>query len=123
VTDEKKMKVEKTEENNVGNDKKPSWIKMKPAEVEKLVVNLANRGKSPAQIGLVLRDKHGIPRSKVFGRRISEILEEKGVEYRGEKVMVSEHVERLKKHIEKNKQDHPASRALSKRLWVVHKLK
>jgi len=119
MADEKK--TEKKEEKKP--DRKPSWIKMKPAEVEKLVVNLAKEGKSPAEIGLVLRDKHGIPKTKVFGKKICEILEEKEVEYKDEKFLVDGHVERLKKHIANNKHDHPASRSLSKKLWVVHKLK
>ena len=65
-------------------EKKPSWIKLKPKEVEDLVVDLAKKGESPAKIGLILRDKHGIPKTKVFGKKIKQILDQKGIEYKTE---------------------------------------
>ena len=102
---------------------KPSWVKMKPAELEKIVVELAKEGKSPAQIGLVLRDKHGVPKAKLFGKKIKKILEENKVGYKSDQNIIEDHIEPLKVHISKNKHDHPASRALTKKLWAVHNLK
>jgi len=60
---------------------KPSWIKMKSDEMEKIVVELAKKGESPAKIGLILRDKYGIPKVKLFGKRMVEIFAEHGVNY------------------------------------------
>ena len=42
----------------------PSWLKYKPAEVEKLVLKLAKEEKSSAEIGIILRDTYGIPNVK-----------------------------------------------------------
>lgn len=101
---------------------KPSWIKMKPAEMEKLVIALAKEGKTPAQIGLVLRDKHGVPKAKLFGKGIIDVLEEKGIEYKSNRRVVDERIAKLKGHIAKNKHDYPAARALTKELWALHRL-
>ncbi|MBS3099566.1 30S ribosomal protein S15 [Candidatus Pacearchaeota archaeon] len=118
----KEKDLEKTENNKEKEEKKSSWIKMKKEDVEKLVVSLAKEGRSSAQIGLELRDKHGIPKIKLFGKRISEILSEKGIEYKTEKHFVEKRVSNLRRHIDKNKKDYPASRALTKKLWVIKNL-
>ncbi|MBU1103511.1 MAG: 30S ribosomal protein S15 [Nanoarchaeota archaeon] len=114
------MSGEKKEESEKGA--KPSWIKMKPAELEKVVVELAKRGESPAKIGLILRDKYGIPKARIFGKKITEILKEKGVEYETSKDVVDRDIEKLKGHISKNKHDYPAKRALTKKQWDLYKI-
>jgi len=111
----------KTEENAKAKLAKPSWIKMKPAELEKIIIDLAKKGESPAAIGLVLRDKYGVPKAKLLGKRICQILDEKGIDYKEEVKIVQDRVDNLKKHLSGNKHDHPASRALTKKLWVIHK--
>lgn len=102
---------------------KPSWVKMKQAELEKIVIELAKEGKIPAQIGMVLRDKHGVPKAKLLGKKIKTILEENKVGYKSDQNIIEEQIEPLKVHISKNKHDHPASRALTKKLWAVHNVK
>ena len=101
---------------------KPSWVKMKPDEMEKIVVELARNGESPAKIGLILRDKYGIPKSRVFGKKITQILLEKNEKYPTEKEEIGKKIASLKEHTKKNKKDHPSSRALTKKLWVLYKL-
>lgn len=121
---EEKEKVEKTvkEEKSVKSDAKPNWIKMKPAELEKIVVDLAKKGEGLAKIGLILRDKHGVPKSRLFGKKISRILEDNNVIYKKEKDIFAARSENLKRHIERNKSDYPATRALTKNLWVLNKI-
>lgn len=99
---------------------KPSWIKIKPEEMEKIVLDLVKQGETPAKIGLILRDKYGIPKAKLLGKGINEIIAEKKVQYKTKKDIIQERIEKLKKHIEKNKYDHGAKRSLTKKLWVVH---
>lgn len=100
---------------------KPTWIKMKPAELEKKVVELAKEGKSPAQIGLILRDNHGVPRVKLMGKRVTHILKENNITYKSDKDVVDGKLEKLRSHIGKNKHDYSASRSLSKGLWDLRK--
>lgn len=122
---EKKLDSKEIAEENFVKEKKfsnlakPSWIKMKPKEMEEIIVEMAKQGETPAKIGLILRDKYGIPKSKLFGKRIAEILKEKGVSYKTEKDVLETNIERLRGHIARNKFDYGASRSLTKKLWVV----
>jgi|SRR3989338_3388456 len=97
-----------------------SWVKMKPAELENKIVELAKEGKSPAEIGMILRDKFGIPKTRIFGKRVNQILREKDVEIKSEKKIVEGKIAHLKEHIVKNKKDYPAARTLTKMLWNLH---
>lgn len=100
---------------------KPEWVKLKSSELESMVVELGREGKSAAEIGRILRDRHGVPKVRIFGRRVEKILKDKGIEYKDERKFIGRSVENLRRHIGENKFDHPASRALTKKLWVLHK--
>lgn len=53
----------------------PDWIQIENEEIEKLVVDLHKQGNSTSQIGLVLRDQHGIPSVKLaMGMKVTKIL-------------------------------------------------
>ena len=134
--DENKKQLEENQEmkmeNEVNFDKdkkpkkkklaKPSWVKMKQEEFEKIVVDLAKEGNGLAKVGLILRDKHGIPKSNVYGKKIKDILKEKNVKYASDKEIVENKIRKLREHIKKNKHDHTSTRALTKKLWVLHYL-
>jgi ribosomal protein S15P/S13E len=115
VKEEKAPKVETKKE-------KPNWVKMKPAEVESLIVELAKGGNSPAKIGLILRDEHGIPKTKLFGKRLSQVLREKGIKFETEEDGMKKKIETLQNHFGKNKHDYQASKALSKKLWAMNRM-
>ncbi len=94
---------------------KPSWLRYKPKEIELVVVKLAKEGKTPSQIGLVLRDTYGIPDVKVAaGIKISKILAEKGLlgKIPEDLMALIKKSIRLQKHLEANKQDKPVLRGL-----------
>jgi len=58
-------------------EKNPKWSP-KPKEVEKMVIELSSEGNTTSQIGIVLRDMHGVPSVKLAtGKSISKILKEK----------------------------------------------
>lgn len=53
----------------------PSWLKITPEEVNEHVCKLAKKGLTPSQIGVILRDSHGIGQVKyVTGSKIMRIL-------------------------------------------------
>lgn len=55
----------------------PPWLTVSPDEVEALVVKYAKSGVPPSQIGVILRDEHGVPLARqVTGKRMLEILRE-----------------------------------------------
>ena len=39
----------------------PEWTPMKKAEIEELIVKMAKEGVTPARIGRIFRDEHGVP--------------------------------------------------------------
>ena len=104
-------------------EEKPSWVKMKPAELESLIVEMGKNGESPARIGLTLRDKHGIPKAKLVSKRISTILKEKKIDFKDEASKTEERIAQIQKHIAKNKHDNTARKSLEKKLWTVRRLK
>ncbi|CAO3596768.1 unnamed protein product [Absidia cylindrospora] len=58
----------------------PSWVKTSPEEVVDMICKNAKKGLSPAQIGVILRDSHGIPQVKgVTGNKILRILKSSGL--------------------------------------------
>ncbi|KAF1854763.1 hypothetical protein Lal_00011101 [Lupinus albus] len=53
----------------------PAWLKTTPEQVVEQIAKLARKGATPSQIGVVLRDSHGIAQVKlVTGNRILRIL-------------------------------------------------
>lgn len=58
----------------------PSWLKTTPTDVVDQIHKLARRGMTPSQIGVVLRDSHGIPQVRfVTGNKILRILKAGGL--------------------------------------------
>lgn len=43
----------------------PSWLKTTPEQVVEQICKLARKGASPSQIGVVLRDSHGVAQVRV----------------------------------------------------------
>ena len=57
----------------------PSWLKVNPGEVTEHVCKLAKKGLTPSQIGVILRDSHGIAQvAHVTGSKILRILKKQG---------------------------------------------
>lgn len=95
--------------------KAPVWIGHPAKEVEILVTKFAKDKKSAAQIGLVLRDKYGIPNVKVIcGKTISQIMKAKDLapEIPSDLHALIRKLLEVKKHLEENHKDMPAKRGL-----------
>lgn len=43
----------------------PSWLKTTPEQVVEQICKLAKKGATPSQIGVILRDSHGVAQVKV----------------------------------------------------------
>jgi small subunit ribosomal protein S13e len=86
----------------------PSWLKVTPQEVADHVCKLAKKGLTPSQIGVILRDSHGIAQVKnVTGNKVLRILKANGLApsipedlYHLIKKAVA-----VRKHLEKNRKD------------------
>ena len=88
-------------------------LKKKPEEIEELIVNLAQRGNSSSQIGMILRDTYGIADvKKATGQNISKILEKHKLKTLTDLEKLIKRANELSKHIERNKQDQVAKKGL-----------
>ncbi|MFH0973196.1 MAG: 30S ribosomal protein S15, partial [Candidatus Micrarchaeota archaeon] len=83
--------------------KSAGWVRQSKEEVLSLVERLAKEGKTEAQIGLALRDEHGVPSVKMItGKSVSKILEEKKVapKYPSTLIDLIRKAVSLRKHLE-----------------------
>ncbi|MBR9692624.1 30S ribosomal protein S15 [Candidatus Woesearchaeota archaeon] len=95
--------------------KKPSWLSLKPKEVEMLVIKQAKEGKTASQIGIMLRDEYGVPSIKlVTGKSISMILKDKKLqqELPDDIMALMRKAVLIRKHMDENKKDMPGKRGL-----------
>lgn len=124
MDEEKNINQEENLESEKNQIKKTKTIltKTKIAEIEKIIIELGKKGETPAKIGAILRDSYGIPKAKTLGKKITQILKENKIPYKDEKKIIKDRVEKLKEHISKNKHDYTASRALTKKLWALHRI-
>lgn len=57
----------------------PGWLKTTSEEAKELISKLAKKGLTPSQVGIVLRDSHGIGLVKnLTGNKIVRILKSQG---------------------------------------------
>ena len=103
----------------------PTWVRYKPKEVELLVSKLAKEGKTPSQIGLVLRDSYGVPSVRALtGKRITKVFEEKGAHQQIPEDLMALIKQNVitKKQLERHKPDMTAKRGLEIVLSKIKRL-
>jgi len=91
------------------------WTPLKKKEIETLIVELAEQRKNSAQIGLILRDKHGVPDAKAAtGKSVEQIMKENNV-YPGlpeDMISLLRKAVKLRAHLESNKADKHSKKGL-----------
>ncbi len=103
----------------------PKWSNSNKEEIETIVAQLASQGKSSSEIGMTLRNRHGVPdASLVTGKKIVAVMKEKNL---APKVPEDIHnlivnVLELKKHIDKNPKDVHNKRALNNMVSKIRRL-
>ncbi|WP_311170950.1 30S ribosomal protein S15 [Halobellus ordinarius] len=100
-------------------DDPPEWSDVDADEIEERVVELAEQGHEPSQIGLKLRDEgvKGVPVPDVkaaTGKKVTTILEEHDAapELPEDLKNLMERAVRLRRHVDENQQDMQNKRAL-----------
>lgn len=105
--------------------KTPAWCKYTSEEVEALVLKLAREGNSPSIIGLVLRDRYGVPLVKsVTGKTVNEILragQQAGALPEDLSALLTK-ANDLRRHLEKNRKDYVNKRSLAMIESKIHRL-
>jgi small subunit ribosomal protein S15 len=92
---------------------KPTWIRYSEKEINMLVLKLAKDELTPSQIGLVLRDRYGIPDIKnIIGKSVTDILKEKKMlpDIPEDLYALLKRASKIINHLEQNKQDQTAKR-------------
>ena len=89
----------------------PSWLKMNSNDIIEQIVKLAKKGMMPSQIGVMLRDWHGVAQVRwITGNKILRILKAKKIApalpedlyHMIKKAVV------MRKHLERNRKDKDA---------------
>ena len=91
------------------------FVELPPAEIIETIVHLANEGKSASEMGMILRDQHGILNvEKALGKKIGAILREKEMLPKIPEDMMAliKKSVSLGEHLAKNKKDMSAKRGL-----------
>jgi len=96
-------------------DSPPEWVEMSAEDVKKKVVELYSEGYEPSMIGMILRDRYGVPSGRqVTGKRLQQILRENGVEItlpEDLKALIKKAIN-LRKHTEVHRKDYHNIRGL-----------
>ena len=116
--------TEKTEKKKITTKKSTKKIpeRAKVEDITKIVVELAKTEKSPAKIGLILKEKYGVEKAKILGKKITQILKENNVEYDDDLAIINQKIAVLEKHWKNNKQDKRSNRELVKFIGLRKKL-
>eukprot|EP00005_Dracoamoeba_jomungandri_P003990 CAMPEP_0174249752 /NCGR_PEP_ID=MMETSP0439-20130205/105_1 /TAXON_ID=0 /ORGANISM="Stereomyxa ramosa, Strain Chinc5" /LENGTH=151 /DNA_ID=CAMNT_0015329653 /DNA_START=82 /DNA_END=537 /DNA_ORIENTATION=- len=89
----------------------PSWLRTTPEDVEQLICKLAKKGLTPSQIGVILRDSHGIGKVKfVTGNKVLRILKANGLapELPEDLYCLIKKAVSVRKHLERYRKDKDA---------------
>lgn len=112
--------------------KAPKWVTMTPSAVTELIVKMAKKGLMPSQIGIILRDHHGIPQVNFLtGCKILRLLKKNGSfwfnkgcgpEIPEDLYCMIKKAVSMRKHLEKNRKDTDAKYRLILIEAKIHRL-
>lgn len=103
----------------------PSWIKQSQEEISSLVVQLSKAGLTPSEIGIRMRDEHGIPLIKsVLGKTMTHVLDENKIhrEMPEDLEQLVHKAVGLQKHLRTHNSDHRNVRSLELVEAKIHRL-
>jgi small subunit ribosomal protein S15 len=92
---------------------KPTWVRYESKEVELLITKIAKEEKTPAEIGIVLRDSYGVPDvRKATGKKIAKIMKDNKLlpQIPEDLMSMIKRSITLRKHLGENKHDMTAKR-------------
>merc|ERR1711921_53479 len=89
----------------------PTWLKLSSGEVKEQIYKLAKKGLTPSQIGVILRDSHGVAQVRfVTGNKILRILKRKGLapDLPEDIYFLIKKAVSIRKHLDRNRKDRDA---------------
>lgn len=103
----------------------PSWISQSPKEIEEMIAKYGKEGLTASQIGIKLRDQHGIPLARpIIKKTISEVMGENNLtpELPEDLNNILRKAIGLQKHLKSNKSDNRNVRSLELIEAKIHRL-
>merc|ERR1712063_188971 len=103
----------------------PTWLKLTSEDVTEQIMKLAKKGLTPSQIGVILRDSHGVAQVKfVTGNKILRILKGKGLasDIPEDLYYLIKKAVSIRKHLERNRKDRDAKYRLILVESRIHRL-
>lgn len=103
----------------------PAWSNTNKEEIEKTILQLAAQGKSTSEIGMVMRDRYGVPDiSLVTGKKVLATLKENNAAPKVPEDIYNliVNVLELKKHLDRNPKDVHNKRALNNMVSKIRRL-
>ncbi|MDH4123094.1 MAG: 30S ribosomal protein S15 [Thermoplasmata archaeon] len=94
---------------------KPSWASTDAKDIEEIITRLSNEGKTPAMIGIILRDNYSVPSVRLCtGKSLSQILSEKNLASRlpDDLQNLMKRAVSLNEHVKRNPKDNHNKRGL-----------
>ena len=103
----------------------PKWSNTNKDEIENTIAQLGSNGTSSSKIGMILRDRYGVPDvTLVTGKKIVTIMKEKNIIQKVPEdihnIIIS--VLELNKHIVKNPKDVHNKRSLNNKISKIRRL-
>jgi small subunit ribosomal protein S15 len=103
----------------------PSWLSKNAEQVSSLIVKMSKDGISQSEIGIKLRDEHGVPLAKpIVGKKVSKILADNNI--KGDMPEDLDHLVHkaagLQKHLKAHNSDHRNVRSLELVEAKIHRL-
>lgn len=93
----------------------PSWVKLSADEAIEVIVKKAKEGMNSSEVGIFMRDEHGIPDIKTLtGKKVGKIFEEAKInsELPEDLLALVRKAAVIRKHLELNHKDETAKRGL-----------
>lgn len=103
----------------------PAWSNTNREEIEKTMLQLAAQGKSTSEIGMVMRDRYGVPDiSLVTGKKVLATLKENNAVSKVPEDIYNLIVKvlELKKHLDRNPKDVHNKRSLNNMVSKIRRL-
>ncbi|KAI4501087.1 hypothetical protein M0802_003890 [Mischocyttarus mexicanus] len=86
----------------------PTWLKLTPEDCKELIFKLAKKGYTPSQIGVILRDSHGVAQVRFrTGNKILRIVKSMGLapDLPEDLYHLIKRAVGIRKHLERNRKD------------------
>ena len=86
----------------------PSWLKLGAEDVKEQIKKLGKKGMTPSQIGIILRDSHGVAQVRfVNGNKVLRIMKAVGLkpDIPEDLYFLIKRAVSIRKHLERNRKD------------------